>query len=218
MIPGIRIAGWRKNNMILDPSELGVKDNYKLIIGSVLPRPIALVSTMSKSGVANLAPFSFFTAITSKPPTICFAPALKGSQGIKKDTLSNIEETGEFVVNVVSEQIAEQMNETAGDFPPEIDEFTHADLTPEPSHIVAVPRVKESPINLECKLYKIVYIGEPGPGSGALVIGEIVRYHIADELFRDGKIDTGLLKPVGRLAGMEYTTLGKRFILERKKI
>jgi len=203
--------------MILDPSDLSVKDNYKLLIGSVLPRPIALVSTMSKSGIANLAPFSFFTAITSKPPTVCFAPALKGSEGIKKDTLANIEETGEFVVNVVSEEIAEQMNETAGDFPPEIDEFAHADFTPKPSRIVQVPRVQESPINMECRLYKIVYIGDAKPGSGALVIGEIVCYHIADELFSAGKIDTGKLKPVGRLAGMEYTTLGNRFTLERKK-
>jgi flavin reductase (DIM6/NTAB) family NADH-FMN oxidoreductase RutF len=204
--------------MILDPSELSVKENYKIVIGSVLPRPIALVSSISKSGVLNLAPFSFFTAITSKPPTVCFAPALRGPEGMKKDTLYNIEETGEFVVNVVSEQIAEQMNETAGDFPPEIDEFAHAGFTPEPAQVVSVPRVKESPISMECKLYKVVYIGDPGPGSGALVIGEIVCYHIADELFSDGRIDTGLLKPVGRLAGMEYTTLGKRFTLLRKKV
>ena len=203
--------------MIIDPSELSVKDNYKLLIGSVLPRPIALVSTISKSGIPNLAPFSFFTAITSKPPTVCFAPALKGAGSIKKDTLANIEETGEFVVNVVSESIAVQMNETAGDFPPEVDEFEHADLTPEPSQIVQVPRVKESPINMECRLYKIIYIGDSAPGSGALVIGEIVCYHVEESLFSDGKIDTAKLQPVGRLAGMEYTTLGKRFILERAK-
>lgn len=202
--------------MIINPSDLTVKENYKLVIGSVLPRPIALVSTISGSGDTNLAPFSFFTAVTSKPPTLCFAPALKGPSAIKKDTLHNIEETKEFVVNVVSEQIVEQMNETAIDFPPDIDEFAHANFTPEPSQIVKAPRVKESLINMECKLYDIIYIGDPGPGGGALVIGEIVCYHIADELLSDGKIDTGRLKPVGRLAGLEYTTLGKRFSLERK--
>ncbi len=203
--------------MIIDPAKTSAKDNYKLLIGSVVPRPIALVSTMSKSGILNLAPFSFFTVITAKPPTLCFAPALKGTNAEKKDTLANIEETGEFVVNVVSEDIAEQMNETATDFPRDVDEFTHAGFTPEPSLIIKVPRVKESQINMECRLHKVVYIGDGGPGSGALVIGEIVQYHIADALISDGKIDTGLLKPLGRLAGMEYTTLGKRFIIERKK-
>lgn len=204
--------------MIIDPSETSVKDNYKLLIGSVVPRPIALVSTISKTGIPNLAPFSFFTVITANPPTICFAPALKGTAAVKKDTLANIEETGEFVVNVVCEDIAEQMNETATEIPSEEDEFEHAGLTPEPSIKIKAPRVKESPINMECTLHKILYIGDGSPGSGALVIGEIVQYHIADELYSDGKIDTGLLKPIGRLAGMEYSTLGKRFIIERKKI
>jgi len=204
--------------MIIDPSENSIKDNYKLLIGTVLPRPIALVSTISNSGIPNLAPFSFFTAITSKPPTLCFAPALKGTAAEKKDTLANIEETGEFVVNIVTEEIAEQMNETAGDFPSDFDEFLHAGLTPEPSVKIKPPRVKESPVNMECTLLKVEYIGDGGPGSGALVIGEVVQFHIADSLYSEGKIDSGLLKPVGRLAGMEYTTLGRRFILERKKI
>jgi flavin reductase (DIM6/NTAB) family NADH-FMN oxidoreductase RutF len=202
--------------MIIDPSEQSAKDNYKLLIGAVLPRPIALVATISKSGIPNLAPFSFFTAITAKPPTICFAPALKGKLAEKKDTLANIEATREFVVNIVSEEIAEQMNETATDFPSDYDEFKHAGLTPQPSTKISAPRVKESPINMECILHKIIYIGDGSPGSGALVIGEVVQYHIADNLYQEGRIDTGLLKPVGRLAGMEYTTLGKRFIIERK--
>ena len=129
-----------------------------------------------------------------------------------------MEDTREFVVNIVSENIAEQMNETATDFPSEIDEFEHAGLTPLPSIKVKAPRVQESPINMECVLHKVIYVGDKSPGSGALVIGEIVQYHIADFLYSDGKIDTGLLKPVGRLAGMEYTTLGNRFVIERKTI
>jgi flavin reductase (DIM6/NTAB) family NADH-FMN oxidoreductase RutF len=202
--------------MILNPKDLSVKDSYKLIIGCILPRPIAFVSTLSELGVPNLAPFSFFTGITSNPPTLCFAPSIKGTSGTKKDTLANIEHSGEFVVNIVSEEIAEQMNETATDFPPEIDEFEIAGLTAVKSKIVQPSRVKESPINIECKLYKTVYIGDGSTGSGALVIGEILLYHIADALYHEGRIDTGLLKPIGRLAGQEYTTLGKRFSLQRK--
>jgi flavin reductase (DIM6/NTAB) family NADH-FMN oxidoreductase RutF len=203
-------------SMILKSKDLSTKDNYKLIIGSILPRPIALVSTLSKEGIPNLAPFSFFTGITSNPPTIGFAPALKGIVGDKKDTLTNIEFSADFVVNVVTEEIASKMVKTASEVPPDIDEFKMAGFTPIESTIVKPPRVKESPINLECKLFKIVYIGDGSAGSGAFVIGEIVAYHIDDAIYNEGKIDTALLKPVGRLAGQEYTTLGNIFSMERK--
>lgn len=202
--------------MILKSKDLSIKDNYKLIIGSVLPRPIALVSSLSDDGIPNLAPFSFFTGITSNPPTIGFAPALKGKDGDKKDTLANVENIGEFVVNIVTEDITDGMIKTASDVPPDIDEFKMAGFTAIKSEIVKPPRVKESPINLECKLLQVVYIGDGTAGSGAFVIGEIVVYHIDDALYHDGKINTALLKPVGRLAGQEYTTLGKRFSMERK--
>jgi flavin reductase (DIM6/NTAB) family NADH-FMN oxidoreductase RutF len=202
--------------MILKPEEMSIKDNYKLIIGSVLPRPIALVSTLSVDGVPNLAPFSFFTGLTSKPATIGFAPALKGKEGEKKDTLANVESSKEFVVNIVTESISAQMIKTASDVAPDVDEFKMAGLTAIDSEIVKPPRVKESPINLECKLYQVVYIGDGTAGSGAFVIGEIVAYHIDDALYSEGKIDTALLKPVGRLAGQDYTTLGRLFTMERK--
>ena len=202
--------------MQLDPDILTVKENYKLMIGSILPRPIAFVSTISPTGIFNLAPYSFFMGITSNPPTIGFAPARKGQSGDKKDTLSNIEATKEFVVNIVTEDIAEKMNETATEFPADVDEFEIARLTAVASRIVKPPRVAESPINLECRLHDIVYIGKEEPGGGALVIGRIVMFHVRDDLIENGRIDTGRLRPVGRLAGQEYTTLGKRFILERK--
>ena len=202
--------------MILKPEELSIKDNYKLIIGSVLPRPIALVSTISEDGVLNLAPFSFFTRITTKPATIGLAPALKGKEGEKKDTLANVESLKEFVVNIVTESISDQMVKTASEVAPDVDEFKVAGLTPIDSEIVRPPRVKESPINLECKLYKVVYIGDGTAGSGAFVIGEIVAYHIDDILYNNGRIDTALLKPVARLAGQDYTTLGRCFTIERK--
>ena len=202
--------------MIIDPKKQTYKENYKLIIGSILPRPIAFVSTISKEGIYNLAPFSFFNGIASNPPSLCFAPSRKSTDGSKKDTLVNIEHTGEFVVNIVTEEIVKQMNDTAEEHPPEISEFDEVGLTPIPSQIVHTPRVKECPINLECKLNQIIEIGPPEPGGGFLVIGEIVLFHIKDELLQQGRINIELLKPIGRLAGTEYTTLGKRFSLPRK--
>ncbi len=202
--------------MIIDPDNQTFTENYKLMIGSILPRPIAFVSTISKSGIHNLAAYSFFNGVTSNPPSICFAPTRKSSDGSKKDTLVNIEETGEFVVNIVTENIVQPMNETAPEFPPEVSEFEEVGLTPVASQIVKAPRVKESPINMECKLLQVVEVGPAEPGGGFLVIGEIVLFHIQDNLLENGRIDTGLLNPVGRLAGTEYTTLGKRFSLSRK--
>jgi flavin reductase (DIM6/NTAB) family NADH-FMN oxidoreductase RutF len=203
--------------MMIDPKRKGYKDCYKLMIGSILPRPIAFVSTLAPSGTLNLAPFSYFTAISADPPTICFSPGRRHSDGRPKDTLVNIEAGGEFVVNVVTESIVHQMNETAVDYPPEIDEFEIAGLTPVASQIVAPPRIKESPINMECTLYRVIDIGPKRAGGGSLVIGEVVMFHVADELYADGKIDVGKLKPIGRLAGNEYTTLGNRISIARKQ-
>jgi len=202
--------------MIIDPKNQPFRDNYKLMIGSILPRPIAFISSISKDGIHNLAAYSFFNGITSNPPSICFAPTRKSSDGSKKDTLINIEDTSEFVVNIATEDIVQPMNDTAPEFPPEISEFEEVGLTPLESQIVKAPLVKESPINMECKLLQVVEVGPAEPGGGFLVIGEIVLFHIKDELLENGRIDTGLLKPVGRLAGTEYTTLGKRFSLSRK--
>jgi flavin reductase (DIM6/NTAB) family NADH-FMN oxidoreductase RutF len=202
--------------MIIDPKKQQRKDVYKLMIGSIVPRPIALVSTISSNGIFNLAPFSFFTGITSRPPTICFAPERRPADGEKKDTLLNIEATGEFVVNVVTEKIVVQMNEAATDFPREFDEFEMSGLTAEPSQVVIPPRVKESPINMECSVRQIIEIGPEDSGGAALVIGEIVMFHVADELIDNGRIDSSALNPVGRLAGSEYATLGRRISLKRK--
>ena len=195
--------------MIIDPQKSSLKDIYKLMSASIVPRPIAFVSTISKSGVPNLAPFSYFTGLTSQPPTLCISIARKGPQALKKDTLVNIEETGEFVVNTVSEFFVEKMAVTGQDFPADVNEFSEAGLTEEKSTIVQAPRVKESLISLECKLHQIVQIGPAQPGAGFLVIGEIVLFHIADEIFLDGKIDVQKLNPVGRLAGYDYMSVGR---------
>ena len=202
--------------MILKPENLSIKENYKLIIGSVLPRPVVLISSLSENGTPNLAPFSFFTGLTSNPPTVGFASVMKGKEGNKQDTLVNIETSGEFVINVVTEDIAHKMIKTATDFSPDTDEFQMAGFTAVESEIVKPPRAKESPINFECTVYQIFYIGDGSEGSGAFVIGKIVRYHIDDSIYSDGKIMTKLLKPVGRLAGQDYTTLGQCFFMEHK--
>jgi flavin reductase (DIM6/NTAB) family NADH-FMN oxidoreductase RutF len=199
--------------VIVRAGELDIKENYKLLISSVVPRPIAFVSTLSTDGVPNLAPFSFFTAMTARPPTIGFVSSRRSGETVKKDTLHNIESGGEFVINIVTEYIAEQMHRTSGDYAPEIDEFALSSLSPVPSLMVKPPRVSESPINLECKLYRMVEIGDGEPGSGTLIIGEIIIYHVDDRLLVNGRIDPTLLKPVGKLAGSEYSTLGLRFTM-----
>ncbi|MEE8437734.1 MAG: flavin reductase family protein, partial [Candidatus Neomarinimicrobiota bacterium] len=136
--------------MIFDPEEQSFKENHKLMIGSILPRPIALVSTKSKDGVNNLAPFSFFNGVCANPPTIMFAPARRAYDGKTKDTLNNIRETGEFVVNIVSETFAEKMVACSTDFDAAIDEFKISGLSPVSSNKIKPPRVKEALVNFEC--------------------------------------------------------------------
>ncbi len=194
--------------MQIDPAQQTYRENYTLMSGCIVPRPIAFVSTLSLDGVPNLAPFSYFNGITSAPPTLSIAIARKSRENGKKDTLSNILDTGEFAVNVVTVEMTEGMNRTAKDFPPQVDEFKEAGFTTIPSFKVKAPLVKESPIKMECRLYKAVEIGGTQPGSGYLIIGEIVLFHIADEIICSGKIDVQKLDPLGRLSG-NYTTLGK---------
>lgn len=202
--------------MHLDPATLPWDLAYKYLNGAILPRPIAFVSTMDAEGVLNLAPFSFFTAVSANPMTICFSVMRRGTDGQKKDTLRNIEATGEFVVNVVSESFVEKMNVTAAEFPPEVSEFEASGLTPTASVVVRVPRVQESLVNFECKLTQIVEIGD-GKGAGALVIGQVVQVHADDSIHHDGKIDTQGLNPVGRLAASEYVRVTDTFQLIRPK-
>jgi len=199
----------------INPDENANQDNYKLIIGSVVPRPIAFVSTLSKDGQLNLAPFSFYTGVCSNPPTILFCPMVRGSDGLKKDTLLNIEETGEFVVNVVSEAIVEQMNRTAAEFPRHVNEFEEAGLTPAPSCVIKPPRVLESALSMECKLQQVVYVGDGGIGSGSVVLGTVVRFHVRKDLYQSGRIDTLALKPVARLAGSAYCPVRDVFEVKR---
>lgn len=201
--------------MIIDPATLPWRDAYKLMTGSILPRPIAFVSTISQDGVRNLAPFSFFTAVCPEPMTLCFSPMIRGSDGQKKDTLVNIEATGEFVINIVSEPFAAQMNATSAEFLPDVDEFQAAGLTPAPCERVRPPRVGESLVSYECRLLQVVQVGEGQPGSGALVLGQVERIHLADAVVEAGRIRVDLLQPIGRMAGHEYLRCTDRFTLIR---
>jgi flavin reductase (DIM6/NTAB) family NADH-FMN oxidoreductase RutF len=189
------------------------------MIGAIVPRPIALVSTMSHDGVLNLAPFSFFTGISSKPPLICFCPGPRSDPGPRKDTLVNISRTKEFVVNIVSEEIAEAMNLTSGEYPPETDEFKVAGLTPAASDLVKPPRVAESPMSMECRLRLAIEFSE-GPGGGNLVIGDVLRFHLDERIVSENlRIDPDKLRAVGRMGGPTgYTRTRDRFDMVRPKV
>ena len=185
--------------MRIDPNNF--EGFNRVLTGVVVPRPIAFVSSISPDGVVNLAPFSFFNAIAYHPATIVLG--ISRSAGWKaKDTLANIEATNEFVVNVVVDEIAEAMNSTAAEFPASVDEFDISGLTPLPSEAVTPPRVAESPVNMECRLNRVVDIG--AGKAHALVIGEIELMHIRDDIIDGHRINHQRLKPVGRLAGNMY--------------
>ena len=173
----------------------------RVLTGVIVPRPIAFVSSVSTEGIVNLAPFSFFNAMAYDPATIVLG--ISRSAGWKeKDTLANIEATGEFVVNVVVDDIAKAMNSTAAEFPADVDEFEVGGLTAAPSELVRAPRVAESPVNMECRLNQVVAVGDGT--KHAIVIGEIVLMHIRDDIINGHRINHQRLKPVGRLAGNMY--------------
>lgn len=191
-----------------DPTDL-----YKLMIGSIVPRPIGWVSTIGNSGQANIAPFSFFNGVTFKPPTVCFSVIDRGKE--RKDTSRNVAEVPEFVVQIVSEEIAEQMNHTCGDFGAHIDEFAEAGLTPVPGTAVKVPWVREAKVAMECRLTHNLRIGP----STDHIIGEVVYWHIADEVLIDkAKIDPDRLRAVGRMGGTTYSRTLDRFSIDRPVI
>jgi len=202
--------------MIIDPGAESPRNVYKVMIGAIVPRPIAFVSTLSADGVRNLAPFSFFTAISANPPVICFSPMIRGSDSARKDTLRNIEATREFVVNIVSENFVQQMNTCSGEYPPEVDEFQVSGLTPVPSDMVRPARVKEARVNMECKLVQVVHVSEL-PLGGSIVLGEVLRFHVDDTIVEDFRIDPDKLSAVGRMGGATYVRTTDRFDLVRPK-
>lgn len=190
-------------------------DVYRRLTDVVVPRPIALVATVDPDGVANLAPFSFFTVVSSNPPFIAFAPHRAGRAGTKKDTLRNLEQVGEFTVSVVTEDIAERVNACAAPLPYGESEFAHAGLTPVAAQRVAAPLVAESPVGLECTVEEIRTYGDEG-GAGSLVVGRVVLIHL-DPAVRDadGRVLPERLRAVGRMGGSLWCRTRDTFPLDR---
>ena len=202
----------------LDPADLSGRDTYFLMIGAIVPRPIAFVTTINEEGVVNLAPFSYFNGVTSKPPLISMSIGHRKLDGalVKKDTLRNIEANGEFVVHIPHEALAAQVNDSSAEFPPDVSELSKVGLTAVPSDIVKPPRIKECRIAMECKLEQVVMLGKPKPLNG-LVIGEVVRWHIDDSVWNGekGRVDVQRLQPLSRLGGSSFGRTRGDFSLPR---
>ena len=182
----------------------------------VAPRPIAWVSSLSAEGVANLAPFSYFNACADRPPTVMFAPNNPRPNGGGKDTLRNIEQTNEFVVNLVGYDLREPMNLTSAHVDSSVDEFELAGLTPAPSVHVKAPRLEEAPVSLECRFLTRLRLPSDHPAiENNVVIGQVVGTHIADRIIRDGMIDMAAYRPVARLGYMDYTSVETVFEMLR---
>jgi flavin reductase (DIM6/NTAB) family NADH-FMN oxidoreductase RutF len=200
--------------MILTPNDIEPNLRSRLLIGAVLPRPIAWVSSMDSAGNLNLAPFSYFTIAATVPMTLVFCPQIPFTTPRKKDTLRNIEEFPEFVINITNEDTVQQMNLSATELPYGESEFGWAGVTPAPSNTIRVPRVAEAPISFECKLQRIVTVSDE-PGGGAAVFGEVQCIHIRDDLYADGRVVIEALRPIGRISGAGYARVTDTFDVQR---
>jgi flavin reductase (DIM6/NTAB) family NADH-FMN oxidoreductase RutF len=197
--------------MTIDPSAVSHAELHRFMIGVVVPRPIAWISSLGADGRHNLAPFSFFNAIASRPPLL--AVSINERAGQPKDTLRHIRETKDFVINVVDEPLHARMVETSGEWGPEVDEFTLAGLTPVASERVKAPRLKEAPVSMECALERIVDFE-----TTSLVIGEMVWAHLRDDLLTEGRVDPLKLRPVGRLGGDAYCVVRDVVHMSRPRV
>ena len=186
------------------PADLNPIETNALLCGGVAPRPIALASTISAEGVRNLSPFSFFNAFGSNPPTVAFAPNRRGRDGSVKHTYLNAVATGEFVIAAVSHAMLHQMNVASAEWPEGVDEFPKCGLTPVPALHVKPDLVEESPFQMECRLKQVVELGS-GPGSGLMLIGEVLAFHVREDCFVDGTLHPDALDLVGRNGGAFYT-------------
>lgn len=196
--------------MFFEPGRDGMRPaplTHTVTTSLVVPRPIGWISTVTEEGVANLAPFSFFNLVSSDPPCVMYCPGgwKSGEEGVYKDTLANVEATGEFVFSMCTSDLAEQMNLTAAHLPRGVDEMAAAGLAAAPSRLVRPPRVEVSPIALECRFMQKITL--PPTSTGApndIVIGEVVGVYIDDEVIVDGVIDVGRVRPLARMGGLDY--------------
>ncbi len=202
----------------IDPTQIATKDLHQYILGAVAPRPIAFASTLSADGVPNLAPYSFFNAFSSNPPILIFSSNRRVSNNTTKDTLKNVEDTGEVVINVVSHSIVRQMAVASIEYGPEVNEFEKAGFTPLASERVKPFRVAESPVQMECRVEKILPLGEKG-GAGNLIICNIVLMHIAEHVLNDkGRIDPHKIDLMGRMGRLYYVRASGAAIEEIEQI
>lgn len=200
--------------MLFDPNELEYSSVYKLLTGAIIPRPIGWISTISEDGINNLAPFSYFNAVGDDPPHVMFSTG-RGNNN-NKDTLNNVLATKQFVVNMVTEDLVEQMNTTAQSVPSDIDEFELAGITPIASQKIKPMRVKESPISFECELVHHYFLEDHKHGGACIIIGRIIMMHFDDNVLLDNyKINLENYKPVSRLAGSNYAKIGELFSVKR---
>lgn len=198
----------------IDPTAQTERENYKLLIGSIIPRPIAFVTTDSGEGIINGAPYSYFNIVSSNPPMVSLA-IQRPASGLK-DTARNIYRTKEFVVHIVDADNVALINETAATLPPDVSEVERMNMTLVESEMVRVPGVKEAKVRMECVLEHVVPFGGDGAGSD-LFIGKVVRFHIDDTIYEDGRIDPSGLAAVSRLAGTNYAHIGDIFSMDRPK-
>jgi len=206
-------GGPTTETMIIDFLKLSPRESYPWLINAINPRPIAWVSTISADGHTNLAPFSFFQGVCASPPTLLFTGA-NDRTGKKKDTIHNVEQVPEFVVNVVPYALREVMNETSAPLPHGESEFEKFSIASAPSSLVRPPRVAASPVSFECKLDRIVRIGE-GPLAGNVVFGTVLCAHVSEAVITDGAIDPRKLDTIGRMGGDYYTRTTELFTIER---
>ncbi|MFC0272664.1 flavin reductase family protein [Metabacillus herbersteinensis] len=200
----------------INPSSLAEKDNYKILTGSIIPRPIAFITSLSEEGVLNGAPFSYFNIVSSNPPLI--SVSIQRKDGNRKDTSRNIIRNGELVVHITDETNVEKINVTSGNFPSSESEIEIADLTPIESVKISVPGIKEAKIRMECIVEKYLELGGHDEAPACeLFICRVVQYHLQKDLYEKGRINQEKLGAVSRLAGHDYAKIGEVFSIKRPK-
>lgn len=200
----VKLSKAEDTHISVDPKEASIKEVHQLLLGGVAPRPIALVSTISKDGLNNLAPFSFFNAFGANPPIVAFSPSHRGHDGTSKDTLNNLQEIKQCVIQAVTHAMVEQVNLSSTEYEPEIDEFIKSGFTPIASDLVKPMRVKESPFHMECNVQQVIPLGGKN-ASGNLVICEVIRFHVNPNIIKNGIIEPDLIDLVARNSSNYYT-------------
>lgn len=199
--------------LTINPNTISERDNYKLLIGSVIPRPIAFITSQSEEKIVNAAPFSFFNIVSSNPPML--SVSIQRKAGTMKDTARNIKSTGQFVIHIVDDSNVVEVNKTAANLPADESEIDLTNLTLVPSSEIDVPAVKESKIRFECELVQALELGDGDAVGCDFIIGRIIAYHFDESVYQDGKIDPQALQAISRLAGNDYAKIGDIFTIER---